>query len=288
MQKIIWFLLLSLFVYAQKPNLLLLKSYRDDINVTNWLMSEKLDGVRAYWDGKRLISRNGKEFASPKWFTKDFPPFEIDGELWTSRNDFENIISIVNRHTPHEEWRDISYQIFELPHQKGGLLKRLEVLHLWLKQNPNSIIKIIPQTLCRDSKHLKAQLKIIESKKGEGLVVREPNTPYIGKRSSTSLKVKSSKDDECVVTGYKKGRGKIKGLVGALICKWRDNKVLNIGSGLSMEERRNPPKIGSEITFKYNGLTRYGNPKFPVFLRVRSEDRGIKEQYKTKSSLSSN
>ena len=232
-------------------------------------MSEKLDGVRAYWNGKRLISRNGKEFASPKWFTKDFPPFEIDGELWTARNDFENIISIVNKQTPHDGWRAITYQIFELPHQKGGLVKRLEVLRLWLDKNPNSIIKIIPQTLCKNRQHLQTQLKIIESKKGEGLVIREPSSLYVGKRSSTSLKVKSSKDDECIVTGYKEGKGKFKGLTGALICKWRDGIVVNIGSGLSEEERRNPPKIGSEITFKYNGLTRYKKPRFPVFLRVR-------------------
>ena len=82
-------LFLESSLFAEKLNLLLLKNYSTDVNVTNWLISEKLDGVRAYWDGKKLISRNGKEFTAPTWFTKGFPSFEIDGELWTKRSDFE-------------------------------------------------------------------------------------------------------------------------------------------------------------------------------------------------------
>jgi len=256
-------------LYAQKPNLLLLKSYKNDTNVTGWLMSEKLDGVRAYWDGKRLVSRSGKEFAVPKWFVKDFPSFEIDGELWTKRGDFENIISIVNKQTPHKGWREISYQIFEVPHQKGGLMERLDILNVWLKKHPNVFIKIIPQRVCRGSVHLKEVLDKVDAKGAEGLVVRESHALYIDKRTSKALKVKCFQDDECTVIGYTKGNGKFKGLVGALRCEWRE-KTLKIGSGLSVEDRKNPPPLGTEITFKYNGFTKYGNPKFPVFLRVRS------------------
>ena len=256
------------FLYAEKPNLLLLKSYSSDVNVTNWLMSEKLDGVRGYWDGKQLFSRSGKAFAVPKWFVKEFPPFEIDGELWTKRGDFENVISIVNKQTPHDGWKNISYQIFEVPNQEGGLLMRLEVLKKWLEKNPNNFIKIVPQKVCKGSKHLKKVLSEVEAKGAEGLVVRDPNTLYVGKRSSSSLKVKSFQDDECMVTGYTKGQGKFEGLVGALVCEWQ-GRSLKIGSGLSEEDRKNPPAIEANITFKYNGLTRYGNPKFPVFLRVR-------------------
>ena len=231
-------------------------------------MSEKLDGVRGYWTGKELISRSGKAFAVPKWFTKDFPPFKIDGELWTSRGDFENIISIVNRQKAHDGWREISYQIFEVPHQNGGLMMRLEVLKKWLKKYPNKVIKIIPQKVCKGSAHLKQVLEEVEKKGAEGLVVRDPNALYIDKRTSKALKVKRFTDDECVVKGYTKGRGKFEGLVGAILCEWKD-RVLKIGSGLSYEDRKNPPILDSNVTFKYNGFTKYGNPKFPVYLRVR-------------------
>jgi len=73
-------LLLPILLFASKPNLLLLKVYTDQ-NVTGWVMSEKLDGIRAYWDGKRLLTRSGKVIHAPDWFLKDYPPFAIDGEL---------------------------------------------------------------------------------------------------------------------------------------------------------------------------------------------------------------
>lgn len=266
--RILFFILMSGALYAEKPNLLLLKSYKNDMNITNWLISEKLDGVRAYWDGKELISRSGKAFAVPDWFTKDFPMFEIDGELWTKRGDFENIISIVNKQASHEGWKKISYQIFEVPNQEAGLLARLNVLEKWLAKNPNEFIKVLPQKVCNGSAHLKELLDEVEKKGAEGLVVREPNALYAAKRTSKALKVKNFQDDECVVKGYTKGHGKFEGLVGALICEWKD-RVLKIGSGLSNEDRKNSPKIDENITFKYNGLTKYGNPKFPVFLKVR-------------------
>ena len=231
-------------------------------------MSEKLDGVRAYWTGKELVSRSGKIFAVPDWFRKDFPPFEIDGELWTKRGDFENVISIVNKQAPHKAWMQISYQIFEVPHQKGALMMRLEVLKKWLEKHPNKFIKILPQKVCKSSEYLKRELKRVEALGAEGLVVRNPKTLYVDKRSSQSLKVKSFQDDECLVIGYTKGHGKFEGIVGALLCEWED-RVLKIGSGLSDEDRKNPPVLDANITFKYNGLTKYGNPKFPVFLRTR-------------------
>ena len=270
-KNILFLVFLWIPLFAEKPNLLLLKNYNKDINVSNWLISEKLDGVRAYWNGKELISRSGKAFAAPIWFTKDFPPFEIDGELWTKRGDFENIISIVNRQSPHDGWKEIAYHIFEVPNQKGGLLQRLNILETWLEKNSNDFIKIIPQKRCKSSEHLKKLLDEVEAKGAEGLVVRNPDTPYMDSRSNSSLKVKKSSDDECVVTGYTKGNGKFEGLVGALLCEWKEDKVLKIGSGLSLEDRKNPPKVGSEVTFKYNGLTKYGNPKYPVFLRVREK-----------------
>ena len=145
---------------------------------------------------------------------------------------------------------------------------RLEVLEKWLTKNPNEFIKILSQKVCRGSEHLKESLDKMDKNGAEGLVVRDPNALYEGKRSSSSLKVKSFSDDECVVTGYTKGHGKFAGLVGALLCKWQD-RVLKIGSGLSSTDRKNPPALDSNVTFKYNGLTKYGNPKFPVFLRIR-------------------
>lgn len=263
----------SAFAAEQKPALILLGSYQNkpNIDVKDWYMSEKLDGVRAYWDGHSLYSRNGNKFAAPDWFIKDFPEFELDGELWTKRSNFEKTMSIVSKHQPHNGWHKISYQIFEVPNATGDFSQRLNKIKDYLEQYPSSIIKVIPQQICTGKAHLKSFLAHIEQQGGEGLVIRNPEMLYYTGRSHSALKVKTAHDAECKVTAYKEGKGKFKGLTGALFCQLDDQRIITIGSGLSDEERKNPPTIGSIITYKYNGYTSKGKPRFPVFLRVRKK-----------------
>ena len=262
------FLLVFLFssLFAQKPDLLLLKKYSNDINVTSWYMSEKLDGVRAYWDGKNLISRSGKIFAAPLFFTKDFPKHKLDGELWSKRGDFSNIVSIVNKHKLHNGWKILTYNIFEVPSAKGNLLQRLNSI-----KNETTYLKIIKQIKVQDRQHLQEFLKSVEEKGGEGVVVRDGSLDYYTGRDNNSLKVKSYIDEECEVVGYNKGQGKYENMTGSISCKMKNMQVINIGSGLSDIQRAKPPKIGTVITFKYYGLTSKGKPRFPVFLRIRNE-----------------
>ena len=228
-------------------------------------MSEKLDGIRAYWDGKNLLSRGGHIIHAPKWFIKDYPPFEIDGELWTKRGDFENISSIVRDKNPSLKWREIKHYIFEAPNANGGLFERLSKV----KAYESDIIKVILQVKIKNKSHLQRFLKEIEDKGGEGVVVRDPQDLYINKRTSKALKVKTFQDTECEVLGYTKGKGKFSDVVGAIKCQLENGVKFKVGSGLSDEDRVNPPKIGKMITFKYQGFTKYGKPRFPVFLRVR-------------------
>ena len=113
--------------------------------------------------------------------------------------------------------------------------------------------------------------------------MREPNVPYERKRSKNALKYKKFKDAECEVTAVNAGAGKYAGLMGSVTCKVlgaagsnSDEQIASgvkfkIGSGFSDEERANPPKIGSIITYKYQNLTAKGVPRFPVFLRVRED-----------------
>lgn len=264
MKYFLYLLLLLLPLFATKPKLLLLKVYKDQ-NITGWVMSEKLDGIRAYWDGKHLLTRGGKIIHAPKWFLKDYPPFAIDGELWTKRKDFENISSIVRDKTPSKKWREIKHYIFEVPNAKGNLFQRLKIV----KPYEGKYIKIIPQIKVKNKKQLLNFLHQVEKKGGEGVVVRDPNTSYIAKRTSKALKVKSFLDTECKIVGYTKGKGKYKDMIGSLLCRLPNGTIFKIGSGLSKELRKNPPKVGTIVTFKYKEMTKYGKPRFPVFLRVR-------------------
>ena len=268
-------LCLSLFVFfslvasAKDAELLLLKTYDDSQDVTGWLMSEKLDGMRAIWDGATLKSRKGNKIAAPEWFLLALPPFTLDGELWTQRGDFETIISIVRQQTPDERWHTISYQIFEVPKQQGGLLDRLAILEVYLEHHPSSFIIIIPQTTVQSAAHLKTELDKITSLGGEGLVVRKPTMPYHTGRSIHALKVKQYQDSECTVIAHKEGKGKYVGKLGSLQCQLPSGITFYVGSGLSDQQRQYPPAIGSIITFKYYGFTKNNKPRFPVFLRIR-------------------
>ena len=226
-------------------------------------MSEKLDGVRAYWDGKKLISRSGRVFATPSFFIKEFPKHKLDGELWIKRSSFSQVVSIVNKKEPHAGWKKITYNIFEVPDAAGNLLERLKNI------KTTKYIKIIKQIKVKNKNHLDEFLKSVELKGGEGIVVRDGALPYFSGRTKNALKVKSYIDEECEVVGHNRGSGKYKDILGSLSCKMKNNKVIKIGSGFKTLQRENPPKIGAIITFKYYGLTSKGNPRFPIFLRER-------------------
>lgn len=265
MKIMLIFFLLLLSLDAKKPELFLLNVYNKDINVTSWYMSEKLDGVRAYWDGKKLISRAGNDFDAPVFFTKDFPKYELDGELWSKREDFSNINSIVSTQDDKVRWNELTYNIFEVPNAKGGLIERLSLVR------ESKYIRLIKQIKVRDNKHLEEYQKELEAKGAEGLVVRDASLDYYTLRNNNSLKVKSFDDTECEIVAYTDGKGKYRDMIGSFVCKMQDGKMIKIGSGLSDAQRVNPPQIGAIITFKYYGFTTKGNPRFPVFLRIKDK-----------------
>jgi len=262
-------LILFQSVLAKTPDLFLLKTYDDSKEVVGWVMSEKLDGIRGFWDGEKLISRGGNPINAPAWFTQNYPPFAIDGELWTKRNDFENISSIVRRKGADDRWKNVTHHIFEVPNQQGGLLERLSVLEDYLRKNPSPHLKVLTQTLIKNKQHLENFLEEVTSHKGEGVVVRNPNTLYETGRLSSALKVKKYFDTECQVLKILPGKGKYQGKMGSVLCQTADGRQLKIGSGFKDKDRNNPPTIGSEITFKYYGFTKKGKFKYPVYLRQR-------------------
>ena len=278
------FAVLALLNFAFSLDLLRLSEYKDQ-NVSGWLASEKLDGVRAYWDGENLLSRQGKKLNAPLSFTKNFPKFALDGELYAKELKFEEIQATVMDKLPDKKaWGRLKFYVFDVPEASGGLIARLEVLAEFLKHEPNQNLIIIKQIKMRDNAQFLKFTEDIIVKGGEGVVVREPNTPYERKRSKNALKFKKFKDAECEVIAINKGSGKYVKFAGSLTCKalgGKDNEekigepksgtVFKIGSGLSDEKRRNPPKIGSIITYKFQNLTANGKPRFPIFLRVRED-----------------
>ena len=260
-------LLLATTSAPAAPDLILAETWQGQ-DVRGWAMSEKLDGVRAYWDGHQLVSRAGYPFQPPAGFLADYPPWPLDGELYRGRGQFENTSAAVR--AADGDWTDIHLHVFDVPQAKGDLYQRLASLDAWLHEHPQARIRVIVQTPVKNREHITAALQTIEQQGGEGLMLREPNQPYRGGRSPYLLKVKSAPDAECTVIAHHPGKGKHAGRLGAITCE-NEHGRFRIGSGFSDAEREQPPAIGSTITYRYRGFTRKGTPRFATYLRPRAD-----------------
>lgn len=247
---------------------MLADTYNGSQNIDNWLLSEKLDGIRCIWNGKHLYSRNNNRFYPPEFFIKDFPKdIFLDGELFMSRYNFSETVSIVKKKEPHDGWKSIVFMVFDAPYLKGGFKSRIDQLNEKIKDK-SVYIKVLNQELCPDQNYLDKRMDEITKDKGEGCIIRDPNSKYENKRSDKMLKVKKFLDAEATVIGIVKGTGRCEKMMGALEVKGDNGSFFKIGSGFDDNMRKNPPKIGSRVTYKYFELSKSGNPRFPIFLRV--------------------
>ncbi|EAJ2879329.1 DNA ligase [Campylobacter coli] len=246
-------------------------------NFNGYLMSEKLDGIRGIWEAGKFKTRQDNPIHTPSYFTYNFPSFKLDGELWIARAKFDEISALIRSGSLDSSlWKSVTYNVFDVPNAceefkltPCTLSNRLKVLERYLQQNPNPYIKIIKQIPIKDQEHLKEFYKDIIFNKGEGVVIRKDFAPYEKGRSKNALKLKPYEDAECKVIAYTEGKGKFQGKIGALLCQMPNDRVIKIGSGLKDKDRENPPKIGSIVTYKFNGLTKNSLPRFPVFLHIR-------------------
>jgi DNA ligase-1 len=254
---------------AAGPPLLLAETWDSAADLTGWWMSEKLDGVRAYWDGKQLISRLGNLFHAPDWFLEGLPPVPLDGELWIGRKAFQRTVSIVRRQDKTDLWKEVRFLVFDAPGRQDPFEGRLEFLAETFGNRRSGHAAHHPHEPCRGLDHLRAELTRVEALGGEGLMLRQPGSVYQPGRSATLLKVKTFRDAEATVIGHQAGAGKHKGRLGALLVRLADGTEFSVGTGFSDRERESPPAVGSVITFRYQELSDAGVPRFPSYVGVR-------------------
>jgi DNA ligase-1 len=253
------------------PPLLLAESWDNALDLSDWWMSEKLDGVRAYWDGKQFLSRQGNLYHAPDWFIEGLPAVPLDGELWIDRKKFQRTVSIVRRQDKNDLWNEVRFLVFDAPAAGGSFEERLGFLKETLAKGAARFARMHEQQRCRSLEALRLELARIEGLGGEGLMLRQPGSKYVAGRSSTLLKVKTFHDAEAVVTGHQAGAGKHKGRLGALLVRLANGTDFAIGTGFSDRERANPPGIGATVTFRYQELSEAGVPRFPSYVGVRTD-----------------
>ncbi|MDP1525195.1 MAG: DNA ligase [Rhodocyclaceae bacterium] len=268
-------LLLALFTLrafgAEPPPLLLAASWRSGLDVTQYLVSEKYDGVRGYWDGQHLWTRAGNPIQPPAWFVAALPPQPLDGELWFGRGRFEETSAAIRREIPRdEEWRQIRYQVFELPDAPGTFSERAERIRQIVTDANVPWLVAVEQFHLPDDKALNRRLREVIKAGGEGLMLHRAAAPYVTGRSDALLKLKLWHDAEAVVIGHLPGKGRHAGHLGALRVRAPDGREFSLGTGLSDAQRRDPPPLGAAVTYRYRELTAKGMPRFASFWRVRT------------------
>lgn len=250
------------------PPLLLAHSWDPSVDPSGWWMSEKLDGVRAFWNGEHFVSRLGNRFFAPDWFVEKLPKTPLDGELFGGRKRFQKTVGVVKRFDGGELWKELRFVVFDAPTHEGTFEARIDHCRD-VCSRAGDYTSWHEHVVCRDVDHLREELARVEALGGEGLMMRRPQSRYEAGRSSTLLKVKTFFDAEAIVVGHEAGAGKHTGRLGALVLELENGVRFNVGSGFSDAEREAPPPLGALVTFRYQELSDGGVPRFPTYVGVR-------------------
>jgi DNA ligase-1 len=242
------------------------------ISPVGFYVSEKFDGVRALWDGSHLRFRSGRRIAAPNWFTDKLPATALDGELWMGRGTFDALSGIVRKNAPDDaDWRKVQYLVFEAPQAPGVFAQRVVLIQKAVASAQWPQLRAVEQWELPNAAALQAKLKAITRAGGEGLMLHRADAGLVTGRSDVLLKLKAVQDAEAVVLAHVAGKGKYTGMLGALDVRAEDGHRFLLGTGFTDAQRRNPPAVGSTVTFAYRARTSNGVPRFASFIRVFAE-----------------
>jgi len=253
-----------------KPPIQLATKYLASIEVTDYWVSEKLDGMRGYWTGATLLSKQGKEIKAPFWFIDNWPKTPMDGELWLGREKFQATISCIKRkNSDNNCWRNIKFMVFDLPENTNNFTQRIKTMKKLVQKHNSPYLHAIKQFKITSTEALEDKLTDIINNGGEGLMLHHQDAYYTKGRNAHLMKLKRYRDAEARVIEHIVGKGKYQGMLGSIVVETPAGIRFKIGSGFTDQQRNNPPSIGSVITYKYTGKTQRGVPRFASFLRIR-------------------
>eukprot|EP01125_Pyxidicula_operculata_P013676 TRINITY_DN4544_c0_g1_i1.p1 TRINITY_DN4544_c0_g1~~TRINITY_DN4544_c0_g1_i1.p1 ORF type:complete len:657 (+),score=99.41 TRINITY_DN4544_c0_g1_i1:645-2615(+) len=257
----------SIIEYLSHP-----REWIDSIDPTGWWITEKYDGIRAYWDGKQMYSKRGNLIPIPPEFTKNLPEAQLDGELWCGYEDhtLSKLMAIVKSKSNTSEeglmdikWSSVVYMIFDAPGIEGNYKYRYDEISKIVQPLTDSgeKIKMADIQECQSTQHLMESLEKVQKIGGEGLIIRNPNTlNYQSGRNDSVLKVKPYLDTEVRMiepstTSY------------SLICEQKNGQTCIVKCASA--DYLHPPAKGEILRVKYSGYYSSGKLKYPIFLSTR-------------------
>ena len=241
-----------------------------------WIGSVKLDGIRclAFPDGC-LYSRTGKSIQNVKiWeLLKDVRRFcakhnvVLDGELWTPKVSFQQIMSLVMTRSKDLGNSQLRYHIFDMidwedwqNETEPNFNIRLTKLNVTLPILSESAI-VHDQTKCHQMPMVQEWFNEVLQSGGEGLILRNPRGKYkhgrCTQRESNMFKLKDVQTEDAQVVDFtplermaedvertfdafghaesvnKKDDRVTQASLGALVVKLKDGTQFNVGSGFN-------------------------------------------------------
>lgn len=246
-------------------DLMLAVNYDTRLDPAAWWISEKYDGVRAYWDGSRLHTRSGRQINAPASFTSQLPAIALDGELWLGRNRFSETTGALTGGADHAAWNQMQFVVIDLPLMPAAFEDRMSRIAGLCASS--SIAQPMGVIRCESRGHMHDVLNDSVAAGAEGIMLREPGSQYQSGRSRSLVKVKPVQESDATVIDHQISQKT--GRVSAIVVASQTWKRFEIGSGITRQLSITPPTIGSVINFAYSGLTSHGLPRFPVLRGVR-------------------
>eukprot|EP00026_Physarum_polycephalum_P002139 Phypoly_transcript_02143.p1 GENE.Phypoly_transcript_02143~~Phypoly_transcript_02143.p1 ORF type:complete len:817 (+),score=78.77 Phypoly_transcript_02143:221-2671(+) len=229
-----------------------------------WWLGEKYDGIRCFWHSEKrtLFSRRGTNIYLPPAMDHLLPhSLLLDGELWSGRNMHSDVAKIFG---PIEGivWSFLRLVAFDLIEpQRSPYELRFDFLLLNIQLHDQFIIPS-PRMILGSKSHLEESLHQIICDRGEGVILQQVASPYTPGRSSSLLKIKSTRDDA----------------EGIVLRKNEDNSlVLQLPSGMIIDVSSENiaesvlPTKGNIVTYDFEHLTKGGIPVNPRVLRIRTD-----------------
>ncbi len=259
--------------HASPPPLVLAEHYHSQIDLSRYWVSEKYDGARAWWNGREFVSRGGNVYRAPGWFARNFPQHTLDGELWMGRGSFQRLMQTIRDHTPDEKaWREVRFMVFDAPDIDGPFNQRQSMLKSWVAAAQNPRLEIVPQQRVSSHVALQQLLVRVTEEGAEGLMLARDDNRYRAGRHTGLIKMKLHQDAEATVIRHLPGKGKYRDVMGSLLVEDDQGRRFRLGTGFTDAERASPPSIGVVVSYRYQGRTKSGEPRFARFLRIRPSE----------------
>lgn len=282
-------------LYGRRSGIMLCYPF-DERRFDRWpkpvYVQRKLDGIRcrATINGMgevKLISSEQNEFPFLQHIKETLAMLhlgnvELDGELYNHFLGFELISGIVKRtQNEHELAHTMEYHIFDIVNEEPQD-KRLAFLdHLWSRirsKGLENILRVVTATPIFQFEKLYPIFEDYIESGYEGFIVRNKSGLYERKRSTNIMKFKPKKEDIYEIVGFKEEHsieGIPKGSLGAFICRGDDGTPFDVGTGpaLTRDGRLSlwaikESLVGQYLKVKYQNLTKYGQPRFPVAIKL--------------------